>query len=355
MDEKEKDHEATARTREHLETSRERAVVFRTWAMFAMLAVLTLAVLYGIKSWIDYNHVGGATSAKLNGTLDNLNALIAVLQGKANEADVKPILTELKGEIQDLRGTTTGATAAEAALTRRIEQLGGNLASVQALTDEGRRSMSALVGTRVETPMLDANGKPILDKDGKPKMVVTGTGLVGLVQNADGQIFGPSGLIPQINVTAGHINDTAALLNDTKTGIPVILRDLDKNLQDLDVIEVTANGDLKKIGTLIGDRIETPVLDKAGKPVLDRFGKPKVFVSGTGLIGSIENANGVTGDVREYVDNFLHPAPVTGFWKNFKKDFLFAADLFIEGGKAYYILHSLGSLPVRLTAPIPQK
>lgn len=134
--------EQTALIREHLETSKERARVYREWGYFGLTVLVGTMLIMALWSWRQANLVAGATQARLNGILDKLDTKIDSVQterlnelltaGRGTVEGLQPVERELAVFIADNRRNMNRLMLTAEG---QINRFGDNLASVKRITD----------------------------------------------------------------------------------------------------------------------------------------------------------------------------------------------------------------------------
>jgi len=129
-------------TREHLETSKQRAIVYREWGYFALVALVAAMLVWTLWSFRNAQNMVGATNAAVTGVIGDLRLTVQELNSKLSTVNAGKInqrlddlgksqdkLTVLIDHLDKNTGRLTDASIA------RINQVGDNLASLKAVTD----------------------------------------------------------------------------------------------------------------------------------------------------------------------------------------------------------------------------
>src|SRR5437870_9169860 len=122
-----------------------------------LLLMLVIFGFFALRSWRNYNDMAGATSAKLNGILDKLDAKVEAVKIE----NVNDLLVSGKGRIDDLAtleheltyfiaDNRRNGNRLSASLAARVDQLGENLASLKGITDESRLAIASISDATVK-------------------------------------------------------------------------------------------------------------------------------------------------------------------------------------------------------------
>ena len=228
-------------TRERLETSKERAIVFREWGYFSLVVLIGLMLIWALWSWRQTNLMVGATNAKIDGLLDRLGNKIEVLDTERVNAllekassridDLGKTQEQLTGLIADTRGNTNRLTNAAMA---RINELSENLSSLKGITDEARVQVkqngdaTAKTVASLDTFIKDTDTRisKLLD-DGSLMIETANPKLQDLLAHADAVVVTADGTIKAyepvgVNL-AGITSDLNAMTTDSKNKLHEIL------------------------------------------------------------------------------------------------------------------------------------
>lgn len=92
--------------REHLETSKQRARVYREWAYFAIAVLIAIALIVALRSWKNGNDMAGALNARAIGVLDKFDTKVDSL----DLAKLNAIADSVKSRVDALEPTQTALT-----------------------------------------------------------------------------------------------------------------------------------------------------------------------------------------------------------------------------------------------------
>lgn len=263
--------------RERLETSKQRARVFREWSYFALAGLVALMLIWALWSFRNAQNVVGATQSQVKQSGEELSALIkegrdtvAEVRGKVKALDVE----RLNKRLDDLGDSQKEFTRliADTRLneTRMIDRLDANLISVKGLTDEARVQVKQ-------------NGDKATEALGS---------LDALIKTADTKV-------------SKLADDGSLLIETTNDELQVLL-------DNLQALTVSADGTIK-----------------AYQPV------------GVNLAGVTEDLRRMTSDSAAKWHSILFPDPVKGFWPNLRRAASYAYRPAFDGIRLYYTLKSL--------------
>lgn len=146
------------RTREELETSKQRAIVYREWAYFGMAGLFCLMMVWALWSWKQTNNMVAASHAKLDTIIDRLgekldavqierfNVLVTsgnelIASGKDRVDELGQTERELTALVTDTRRNTGRLT--DSVITR-MDRVQDNLDSLRAVTDQTASTVKQL-------------------------------------------------------------------------------------------------------------------------------------------------------------------------------------------------------------------
>jgi len=267
----------TNAVRQELETSKQRARVYREWAYFGLAVLVGVMLIWALWSWKHTNDMVGATNAKLLSVIDEGHDLVSDVRVKLNQIDADKInqrLDDLGASQQQLTGLISDVRLSQKRITdssvARIDQLAENLSSVKGATDEARLQLKQ-----------------------------TGDGAAKALASVDTTI-------KDVDSRVVKLLDDGSLLIETSN--PKLQTLLDR----FNTIAVDADGTIK-----------------AYQPV------------GVNLSGITEDFHAMTTDSKNKLHEVLYPAPVKGFWPNVKRIGGYLYRPAFDGLRIYYTLHSL--------------
>jgi hypothetical protein len=223
--------EQTQITREHLETSKERAIVWREWGYFVAIIVFIAFGIYGLHAWTESNKVVGAINSRAGKSFDRLDAMIdtfnaklaaidtskigpllesgtTVLDGlKADEGQLAGLISDMRGEVVPLFASVRGAIdEAHAQVKQNGDESAKTLASVRTAVDD----------TDVLIKNTDREATRIL-REGALMIETTNPKLQDLLAHTDNVVITADGTIKayqpvgeKLASTLGHLDNMAA-------------------------------------------------------------------------------------------------------------------------------------------------
>lgn len=228
--------------RQRLETSKQRARVWREWGYFALTALVGVVLIMSMLTFRATQQMVGATNAEIKTTVVEIRGIAADIRSQVALVDVARVnrrvddvgdsLAELNRLITSVRGQSERLTSASVA---RINQLGENLASLQGVTDEAQRAIAKL--TTATTTLVDKYG---LTADEASKAIAlasqqTGKSLESLAKQISDPRWGEAA--DKLVATTGEANATLVdfhkYMNETMAELPGIARDVHKTTTNI--------------------------------------------------------------------------------------------------------------------------
>jgi hypothetical protein len=228
------DRDQTEITREHLETSKQRAIVYREWAYFAIAVLVAGMFVWAAWAFKGAQNVSGIASAKL---IDITKAIEDKINAIPVEG-VKPLMESLTAELLELKTQTAGIGETREQLTGLLSDARGELkpllASLRGVTEE---VMGVATETRTQIKQngdevtktvaslnrtitdLDTKVSKIFD-DGTLMLETSNPKIQAILDNANAAIIDTDGRIKafepiQTNL-AGITSDFNAMTTDSK-------------------------------------------------------------------------------------------------------------------------------------------
>jgi hypothetical protein len=282
------------------------AIFIGRWFQTIILGLVIVLLVMGIWtlwSWRGANNMVGATQAKLDVLIGETGGLVAELRAKVKEVDagkLNAIGDGLKARVDDagkMQEQLTGFIAdarlqgddVTKAAVARMNQLGQNLGSLQALTDEGRAQLKqggdALTKTVLSVDRLVADNTP-------------------------------------------HVTNASAALERGMNGLATIIQTSDPRVAELlgqlKTVLISADGTVKSF---------TPV--------------------GNNLAGITDDFHSMTTDSKNKLHSIFYPEPVKGFWPNVKRVASFVITPAFEGTRLYFSLRALPVKVTQPIPPLP--